>query len=54
MTEEQLLFICDNQTIWRKMYLLDQSQKLQDFRDVCRAYQTKKRMQKKGIQPRDS
>jgi len=51
ITEEQLLFICNNQTFWRKMYLLNQSQKLQDIRDSCRAYQTRKRREK-GIQPR--
>lgn len=51
MTEDQIQFICKNQTLWRKMYLQNQNNKLQDIRDKCRAYETNKRRQK-GIKPR--
>lgn len=51
MTKEQILFICNHQVSWRKMYLQNQNNKLQDIKDKCRAYEANKRRQK-GIKPR--
>jgi len=48
MTTEQFLFICENQSLWQTMCKKLESEKMQDYRDKCRAYECNKRRQRKA------